>query len=253
MVKKVDRKKLLKEPDEFLTFSSRAMRWGKDNARLLVLVGGAAVVVLGAVVGIQSYLSFRNATAAEALAQVFPHYQATLTGQASPEQTATAREGLEKVGREYGATPSGQQARLALANLLLQTGEYEKAAKGFQSLADDADLPAPLLPLALKGMGQALEGSKKYTEAAEAYALAAKAGGLTKAGGLSLDQARALEAAGEKEAAVGLYRRLAADGKDKGLTFAAKLRLAQLGVAPEAATPAAPEVPRSEPAAGASK
>jgi tetratricopeptide (TPR) repeat protein len=248
MAKKVDRKKLLKEPDEFLSFSGRAVRWGKENSRLLTLVGGAAVVVLGAVVGIQSYLSYRNSTAAEALALVFPHYQATLAGQASPEQTTAARDGLEKIGRDYGATPSGQQARLALANLLLQLGEYDKAAKGFQGLADDADLPGPLLPLALKGMGQALEGAKKYTEAAEAYAAAAKAGGPTLAHGLNLDQARALEAAGEKEAAVGLYRRLASESKDKGLALVAKLRLAQLGVAPDAVPPAAPEVPRAEPA-----
>lgn len=249
---KVNRKKLLKEPDEFLSFSDRAVRWGKENSRLLTLVGGAAVVVLGAVVGIQAYLSYRNNTAAEALSLVFPHYQATLTGQASPEQTTAAREGLEKIGRDYGATPSGQQARLALANLLLQMGEYDKAAKGFQGLADDADLPAPLLPLALKGMGQALEGGKKFTEAAEAYASAAKAGGPTLAHGLNLDQARALEGAGEKEAAVGLYRRLAGESKDKGLALMAKLRLAQLGVAPDAA-PLAPEVPRDAPAGGAGK
>ena len=28
---KIDRKKLLKEPDEFLTLSDRAVRWGKNN------------------------------------------------------------------------------------------------------------------------------------------------------------------------------------------------------------------------------
>lgn len=240
---KVDRKKLLKEPDEFLTLSARMVNWGKENSRLLILVGTAAIVVLGAVVGIQAYLSYRNNTAAEALAAVFPHYQATLTGQADPAQAKTAREGLEKVAQTYGASPSGQQARLALANLLLQTGDYEQSAKVFLDLSDDADLPAPILPLALMGVGQALEGSKKFTEAAEAYASAAKAGGPALANSLALDQARVLEAAGEKEAAVGIYRRLAGEGKDRNLALLAKLRLANLGVAPDAAPPAPPEIP----------
>jgi predicted negative regulator of RcsB-dependent stress response len=243
MVKKVDHKKLLKEPNEFLSFSGRAVRWGKDNSRLLILVGSAAIVVLGSVLSIQGYLSYRNSTAVKALAQVFPHYQATLAEQASPEQTATAREGLEKVGLYYGATPSGQQARLALANLLLQLDDYDKATKVFHGLADDADLPTLLLPLALKGMGQALEGNKKYTEAAEAYAAAAKAGGPILANSLGLDQARALEGAGEREAAIEIYRWLAEESKDKGLAFIAKLRLAHLGVSLDAA----PEVPRAKP------
>lgn len=240
---KVDRKKLLKEPDEFLTLSARVVSWGKENSRLLIMVGTAAIVVLGAVVGIQSYLAYRNNTASEALAAVFPQYQATLSGQADPEQLKAAREGLEKVSQTYGASPSGQQARLALANLLLQSGQYEQSAKVFHDLADDADLPGPLLPLAVMGYGQALEGSKKYTEAAEAYATAAKSSGPALANSLALDQARALEAGGEKNAAIAVYRGLAREGKDRNLALMAKLRLANLGVAPETAPPAPPEVP----------
>ncbi len=242
---KVDRKKLLKEPDEFLTLSARVVNWGKANSRLLLIMGTSVIVVLGAVVGIQAYLNYRNNTASEALAAVFPQYQATLGGQAEPDQIKQAREGLEKVSQTYGASPSGQQARLALANLLLQTGEYDQAAKVFQGLSEDADLPTPLMPLALMGMGQALEGSSKFTESAEAYASAAKAGGPALSNSLALDQARVLEAAGEKEAAAGLYRRLASEAKDKGLALTAKLRLAQMGIAPDAAPPAPPEVPRA--------
>jgi hypothetical protein len=236
---KVDRKKLLKEPDEFLTLSNRALRWSKDNGRLLIMASAAAVLVVGAILGTQSFLSYRKANAAEALAAVFPQYQLTLSGQADEAQTKAAREGLERVGKDYGATPSGQQARLALANLLLQTGEFSEAAKVFHDLSDDADLPAPLTPLALTGLGQASEGAKKYAEAAEAYAAAAKSAGPSLALSLALDQARALEAAGEKDAAVDIYRRLAGQSREKGLVLAARLRLAQLGVASEAPAPAA--------------
>lgn len=238
---KVNRKKLLKEPDEFLTFSSRAMHWAKSNLRVLIWAGSAMVAALALVVGIQTYLNQRNAQAASDLGRVFGAYQAALSGQLDESQLVLVVQALEAVAGEYSATPAGQQARLAYGNLHLQMNAYEQAARAFSLLADEPRLPATLQPMAHLGLGQALEGQKKYPEAAEAYAAAARLAGPNLAAQARLDQARVLEAAGNQGAALGLYRQILKEA-DRSLQASARSRLVALNQDPDQA-PAAPEVP----------
>lgn len=239
---KVDRKKLLKEPDEFLSFSDQAFRWGKANIKLLVVVTTVLVVALGAVLGIQTYLNHRAAQANDALAQVFADYTAVITGQADQAQTEAATQGLQKMMEQYGATSSGMQARLALGELWLHRGQPDKAEKVLTALCDEPDLPPLLAPLAHTALGRCQEMRQKYAEAAEAYANAIKVAGPAQAALLRLDRARALEAAGDKSQAENLYRALQ-DSKDPSLAQAARQRLMAMGLEPAAA----PEPAMDEP------
>ncbi len=242
---KVNRKKLLKEPDEFLTFSGRALAWSKANLRLLLFGGSGVILLLALVLGIQTYLNHRATAASEALGRVFNAYQAVLAGAADQKLSQGAVEGLEKVAQEYGATLSGQQARLALGNLFAHLGEYQKAQKVFQGLLEEAGLPGDLQALAYLGMGLAWEGLQKYGEAAEAFASAAKAAGPSLAAQAGMEQARALEAAGDKAGAERLYRAMLKAGANRGQGPGARLRLAAMGLDPEEML-SAPELPTSK-------
>jgi tetratricopeptide (TPR) repeat protein len=241
---KISRKKLLKEPDEFLTFSGRALAWSKANTRTIIWAGSAVVLALALVVGIQSYISHRNAQAAADLGRVFAAYQTALAGQLEAKQAELVLQALESVAQEYSASPAGQQARLAYGNLCLQMNAFDPAAKAFAMLADEPRLPDALQPLAHLGLGQALEGQKKFTEAADAYAAAARLAGPNLAAQARLDQARVLEAAGNPGAAMNLYRQLLKEPPDRGLQAAARARLVALGQDPDQA-PTPPEVPTS--------
>ncbi|MBI4800488.1 MAG: hypothetical protein HY794_17495, partial [Desulfarculus sp.] len=79
---KVDRKKLLKQPDEFLTFSDRAIRWGKQNLKMLTIGGSALILAITVTLGIQAYLNYRSSQAGQALAVVFDDFVAVMIGQA---------------------------------------------------------------------------------------------------------------------------------------------------------------------------
>ena len=63
---KIDRKKLLKEPDEFLTLSDRAVRWARTHTRPLTIGVCAALAGMILVLGIQAYLNHRQAQGAQA-------------------------------------------------------------------------------------------------------------------------------------------------------------------------------------------
>ena len=244
---KVDRKKLLKRPDEFLTVSDRVVKWSKQNLKLLIVVGSALVLAISLTLGIQTYLNHRAGQAGQALAAVYDDFITCLVGQADAAQFETATKGLTQVVEKYGATAAGMQARLALGELLLRQGQADKAEKALTALSEEPDLPTPMAPLALAALGRSQELRGKYTEAAEAYGNAAKAAGPQQAALFSLDRARVLEAAGDKAKAEELYRELLKQNKDPQLSQTARQRLAALGL--DAGPEATPAPPAPQPSA----
>ena len=229
---KIDRKKLLKEPDEFLTLSGRAIKWAQGNLRLLTMVA-AGVVVLGlAGLGLNAYLEYRQGQASVALGKAFVDYSAYLSGKDDSKTSAQAIAGLEKVAADYGSTPAGHQARLALGGLLMDAGDYAKAAQVLASLADEPDLVPALAPLAWHGLAQAQEAAGKYGEAAASYERAISLAGPAFGASYQMDRARALEAAGDKEAALKIYRQVLGSPPDGESVQTARTRMVALGVEP---------------------
>ncbi len=226
---KVDRKKLLKEPDEFLSFSDRAIRWGKDN--LNKVLWGATVVALVAalILGGKAYFDYREQRAAAELAPVMTAYIAAVEGRAKKADLTRLASELTRVTAEYGSTPAGLQARLALGDLRLSLGEYAQAAEVLHALTQEEDLGRELAPMAWHGLGQALEGQKNFAKAAEAYAQAISLAGPNMGLLFKLDRARVLAAAGDKKAAAQLYRELAKTATAPAVAEQAKTALAALG------------------------
>lgn len=229
---KINRKKLLKEPDEFLTFSERAVNWGRDNAKIIIGIAAALVLAVGAWVGLGAYFDYRSNQAANALAASFESYAKAVEGKADPAQEKAARESLAKVVEQYGATPAGVQARLALGDMLLEQSKYAEAEKALSDLCEEPDLPAAMLPLAWHGLGLSLEGQKKFGEAASAYQSAMKESGPALRNSFRLDLARVQEAAGDKQAAIQTYREAVAQPPTPRALDFARGRLVALGVDP---------------------
>ncbi len=229
---KVNRRKLLKEPDEFLTFSEQAVQWCQENTRIVIYVVVLAVLAVGFGVGFKAYLDHRAEQAAAAMDQAFDTFAVAVKGKGGKAMTQAALRGLDRVVESYGATPAGIQARLALGALLLEKGKFKQAIPVFQELTQDTDTPQELLPLAWHGLGVALEGAKRYQEAAEAYAAAIAAAGPNLALGFRLDQARVLAAAGKREQAARYYRQVMKDAAGKTLAQVAKASLVDMGLDP---------------------
>lgn len=231
---KIDRKKLLKKPDEFLTFSEKAVAWAKENSKLLVGIAGGLAIAAALWVGLSTYLEHRQDQAANALAVSFENYAKAVEGKADQGQVKAARESLAKVVDQYGATPAGIQARLALGDLLVEKAQYADAEKILNELCEETDLPPGMLPLARHGLGLSLEGQKKYKEAAAAYEAAMQEAGPSLRNSYRLDLARVQEAAGDKGAAIKTYKQAVSQPPDPSSLDLVKSRLVALGVDPAA-------------------
>lgn len=83
-----------------------------------------------------------------------------------------AQSGLEKVVQRYGSTPAGAQARVLLAQVHYEKGEYQQGMKELEPVTSDKDAYTAAAALNLTAAG--LEQSGKYPEAAATYQKAAE-------------------------------------------------------------------------------
>ena len=176
--KKVRRKDLLKETDEFITFSEQMTEWGAENWPLL-LIGSAVVVVLivvGIMIrsGIEGSQERKQAQLMEAITTFDSSLQKDIFPQ-TPEGLPMDIEGqkkftdaaykFEKFLREYPDTAQAPLVTFYMANCELRDKNYAGAREYFQKVVQLEGKGGGLLELAKYNIGMCdfLEG--KYAEA----------------------------------------------------------------------------------------
>jgi len=162
----------------------------KYKRSLVVLL----VIIAVAVVSLSLYSSYRKKVVDSAASAL------SLALQAEGEKKAVS---LAAVVDTYGNTSSAQWARIELAHFDMGNEEFASAAVKYENelkLVDDESL---LYGMLLFGVGQALEGEKKYAEAVGQYDLLKEVTGYEHIGYAGL--ARTEEAQGNFEKAFTIY------------------------------------------------
>ena len=106
--KKLTRKELLKEPDEFLTLTEKLLNWIKQNPKPLVVGGCGLLLVILIVFGYIYYQNNRARVPAELLGQDLSRYQ-QLTGETDAEKAlATVAPDFDRLIDKFGSQPAGK-------------------------------------------------------------------------------------------------------------------------------------------------
>lgn len=159
-------RKSLKEPDEFITFSTRLI--GQVilyKTKIAVAIG----VLVGAVIlisGVSYFSEQAENRGSLTLARVMGQYD-TLVKTDGPGKACTAVAGdFKALLAEYGGKNCGRFARLAFANISYRAGKYEQAVELYsRAVVDFKDVPL-MKSIATCGLGYALEEKKDYEKAA---------------------------------------------------------------------------------------
>ena len=174
--KKKTRKELLKEPDEFLTLSSRALNWFAQHKKE---INGAVLAVLAMAVLVSGYVFYVNqqeAKAASLLAQALDKLDRLGAGKPTPKTVQDVSEDFRRVFNDYGSRSNGSIARLIYANLCYQAGDYQQAADLYKaSLPRFADQPLVHFQI-LKSLGYTYEALKEPATAVAYFEQAQAAG-----------------------------------------------------------------------------
>lgn len=214
--------------------------WVEKN-RKQVIIGVAAVAVVGLVIG---YTSWSRATREEEAGQALS--QALFNG-ATRSGAADASAQFLKIASENSGTKSGAQALLLAGEALFNSGKYAEAQATFDQFARD-NANSPLMAQALYGSGAALAAQGKLAEAAQAYKNVVDRYPSSPVVSLArYSEANALATEGKLAEAVALYEEVARGSAGSSLGNEAALRAEELRakLPPPAALPAVTTAPAS--------
>jgi tetratricopeptide (TPR) repeat protein len=208
--KRVTRKQLLKEPDEFLTFSGKALQFADTYRRQILYIALGIVTVLLCFVLFQ-YMSARSEKKAYVLFQEgLSQYLARGVG-ASDKLDTAAKEKFANILEQHGSSSAARLTLPIYADLMYQTGDYESAIslyeKALKAFAGDEAFE----PILCSGLAYTFEAKKDFAAAAKWFAKVADTEGAPMRADAYFNLGRMYEALDEKEKALEAYQTVAND------------------------------------------
>ncbi len=164
--KKVTRKQLLKEPDEFLTLSAKTIQWARANSRRLSWT--LAAILLVAIVF--SAVRFFSARAeARSLALFDQHktvYEALLKKDGTPQKAwEKVKPSLETLIKKYSGKNGAKMATVFYADISYRAAKYDEAIKLYLRALDDYRDEPVIHDLIVCSLAYAYQGKKDYPSA----------------------------------------------------------------------------------------
>ena len=221
-------------PQEMLADQQTLANWFSENVNLVVYTAGAALFVLVIVLGIIWMKGEKREDANAALSNAMAMYQATVAQMPEDiedhdEKLNMALENLEAVVSRYPKTTQGQAASLFKANVLFRLKRYKEAASTVEELIKaDSEVAATVNAYYL--LARSYEAMKDYAAAINAYRASREQTRGDMIAVVDIDLARCHELAGDKEAAVSIYRQILSEFPDTVFANRADKKLAVLGV-----------------------
>jgi len=167
--KRVTRKQLLKEPDEFITTTGRLIAWAKENTQKLT-IGAGVFFVLIIVVSVFGYYHDKRTNSAQLMfSQVVAKYQAEAGQKTSAEALSAVSEDLDLLVGTYGGTPAGKLGRVFYGHICVAGKAYDKAIEYYSQALDDFSSGTPLTNVILNGLAMAYQQKGTYPQAIESY------------------------------------------------------------------------------------
>jgi tetratricopeptide (TPR) repeat protein len=174
--RKKTRKELLKEPDEFITFSSRIFSWAARYKNEITYAVLGVLVLAAAFSGWAYYSNRREAAAASLLAQALAKLERLSAEKPKGQAVREVSDDFRRIYTDYSSCTNGNIARLLDADLCYEIGDYSKAADLYKaSLPQFADQPLIHFQI-LKSLGYTYEALKDAAAAVTYFEQAQAAG-----------------------------------------------------------------------------
>ncbi|UCF89993.1 MAG: tetratricopeptide repeat protein [Desulfobacterales bacterium] len=212
--KKIPRKKLLNEPDEFLTFSTRLLRYSLEY-RTQLLYALTAMVVLVLCIAVFRFFSNRAENQAFTLLdQSLAQYETARKDNAPAEAFREVSPGFQRLLQKYGGNEGGKLARLIYANICYDSGEYKQAIELYKNALDDFKDHPLIYQLILSDLGYAYEQIEDYAAAAGYFEKAATEAHPVMGGEVLFNLGQLYDKLGQLDKSTAAFQRILADYQD---------------------------------------
>lgn len=171
--KKISRKQLLKEPDEFLTVSSKLIRFSIEYKKQISLALSVLFVLIVVVLAIRYFSNKAEDKALAMLEKGVTKYESILKDKGPNKAYHEVEKDFQRILKKYSGKKGGNLARVTYANICYNAGDSDKAIELFHTALDDFDDNPALRDLILIGLGYSHKEGKDYKTAAQYFEMVA--------------------------------------------------------------------------------
>jgi tetratricopeptide (TPR) repeat protein len=212
--KRVTRKQLLKEPDEFITTTGKLISWARQHARQLLVACGLFLGLLILIASYGYYQQKQSDVATQLYNQAMAKYQ-TAGGEKDPATALTAaRSDLERLTSEYGGQPAGKLGRIMFGNFSLAAEARDEAVEIYSAALKDFGSDVSLANFIRNGLGAAFSQKGEFPAAIEHYEKIVSGSSLVLKDSALFHLGRLHEAMGQSDKSLEAYRQLSNDFPD---------------------------------------
>ena len=163
---KKTRKELLKEPDEFITFSGKMIKFAVEHKTALTY---AVAIIIGLAViisGIRFFSIRAENKAAALLDKSLTKYESLKNEKKTPQEIFSAvSSDFQLILSKYSSKDSGKIARLTFANICYNAGNYQQAIELYKTSLEDFKKHPMIHNQVLGSLGYAWEQLNDYATA----------------------------------------------------------------------------------------
>jgi tetratricopeptide (TPR) repeat protein len=168
---KTPRKKLLKEPDEFLSFSSRLLQQ-VSAYKFQVLCGVGILFGILAILSAVRFISAKSENQASfLLKKTLEKYAQSLPAQGPAESLKAVEQDFAQILDRYSGKSAGKSARVYFGNICYAAGNADKAIEVYKQALDDWTQEPSIRNLILTSLAYAYEKKNDLQAAAETFGM----------------------------------------------------------------------------------
>lgn len=167
MAKKLTRKELLKGPDEFMTFSERAVRYVQEHTQPFIYAGVTIAVLILGYLGVSWYMDYEDKRGQELYNQA---YYALRTSEAlgdKPEDPAVPADLFRRVSSDHRFARVSGLALPQLASLEFREGRLDEAIKLYHKFKEQSRRNKSYVGMASLGLAACFEAKEEYDAAVQ--------------------------------------------------------------------------------------
>ncbi len=162
-MKKVSRKELLKEQDEFTSLSARAILYFRENQKIFKVLGVIILAVVVAYMGYNAYFRLQNKRAQEAYNRAYY----ALAGQEAAEETreddTSPETYFKEVVEDFGMSRLKSLASAELAYLKFRENAFDEALSHYQAFLQAIPEDSTYEPMARLALASCFEAKGEWT------------------------------------------------------------------------------------------
>jgi len=210
----VTRKQLLKEPDQFITFSGKLIAFGRSHLKP-ILIGVGVFVALIVAVAVAGQISNRNESKASRMVeQALAKYSAALRDTDAKTAYDRVKNDFTEIFDGYGSKSAAKIARIVYGDISYNAGDADTAIAMYTRVLEDLGDDSSLKNIVLSGLGHAYLLKGAHADAIRCFETLSRDGETTMKSGALFNLAWLYDEAGETEKSKASYEALLAEFPD---------------------------------------